>query len=240
MCGHLAAALCKSVVATWQEGVGEKGRVVGNTDVSDYAKAEEALCAIGVMHQGTLRDGNGRNLDAFSMNADEMPSYLASRIPEGDPRIELVLRAFIRVACCYGEALTDERGWFRPPPRYATAMQWLSKCGYAQHRTGAFRWTEKIGPAMRSSYLWTEDNRSTTTLRREHLMAECEAVWQAMPDTLRRAITTKRITLLELTAVLARGWKNGQWRSFNRDEPVRLTGQIALAGALIECGGDFG
>jgi hypothetical protein len=237
MCGHVAAALCKFVGQRNPQTGGEKGCPVMNTDMGDWARAKEALQTIGVMHQAPLY-GSAKSWTVFSMDADEMPRHLATRIQGGDPRIDILMTAFIGVACAYasyGETpLSDERDWFTPPPQYLTAMHWLARGGYAESDGDTFRWTEKIGPAMRSHFYWTEDNASTTTLGREWRKDECERIWEKMPDTLKQAIKSKKLNVLDLAGTLARSWKDGEWRARDDNSEFRLTGQIHLARELLE------
>jgi len=94
--------------------------------------------------------------------------------------------------------------------------------------------TDKIGPAMRASFCWTENNLSFTKLESERMEDECDLIWATMPDTLKQAVKSKRIGLFDLVKVLALGWKDGQWSVFKNDDPFELSGQVPLARRIIE------
>ena len=86
---------------------------------------------------------------------------------------------------------------------------------------------------MLAAQLWDENVHPLDELTDTKFEAEVERAWQTMPDTLRQAIRSSNISFIDLVKVLALSWKDGRWYDFNRDEPVRLTGQIPLAHALI-------
>jgi hypothetical protein len=55
-----------------------------------------------------------------------------------------------------------------------------------------------------------------------------------MPDTLKQAIKSKKLNVLDLAGTLARSWKDGEWRARDDNSEFRLTGQIHLARELLE------
>lgn len=141
--------------------------------------------------------------------------------------------AFIRVACGYG-GLSDGLDWFEAPPLWSVAMRYFALGGYAEQNGPLFRWTAKIGPAMRSAGSWDEEWQSPAALVQAESEADAELAWQTMPDTLRHSLRSSKIGFLELVKVLALGWRDGRWQDFNRDSPVELSGQMRLAKFLLE------
>jgi hypothetical protein len=232
MCGHLAASLCVFFAGP----VDQKGGFVLRTCPSDWVLAEEALLDVGVMHMEPTGSDGVRTMAVFSMNADEMPDFLATSIGDGDPRIARIVQSFVAIACGgYGKAiLSDERGWFEPPPGYATAMKWLARHGYAERDGGAFRWTDKIGRAMRASYIWNDQDQSFEAVERIEQDAECELIWATMPDALKQGIKAGRVGFFDLVRVLALGWKDGQWHAYRSDDTFELSGQTVLADLVMK------
>lgn len=237
MSGHLAAGLCMFFAGPGVNGAGQKGAFIARTCPSDWMAAERALLDVGVMHLEPVENDGARTEAVFSMNAEEMPDFLAASIADGDPRVAQLIQSFVAIACGYGEPLTvlsDERDWFEPPPKYAIAMKWLARYGYAERDGSALRWTDKIGPAMRAGYCWTDQNQSVQATERMEQDAECDLIWSTMPDTLKQAIKSKRISFFDLVKALALGWKDGEWRAFKSDDPFELTGQTTLAQLIFE------
>ena len=97
LCGHIAASL-SVFIADRQHG-GEKGCRVRFLDMSAWSSAERALNAIGVMQPAAPEDVSARHGFVFSKNAEEMPLYLATAIQKDDPRVPVLLAAFIGIAC---------------------------------------------------------------------------------------------------------------------------------------------
>lgn len=227
LAGHLAAGLANYLV---QKDSVKKGDSFNHSFLTDFKFADSALQAIGIFLPQKQVDG--RTIPVFVVNEEEMPDFLAMH--ENNPNIIKLLEAFVRIACGYGY-LSDRRDWFDPPQRWKAAMRYISFAGYAESRGDSFRWTDKIGPIMRSNYLWNDENQSVDTLAEIEKNAEVELAWKTMPDTLQKALRSSRIGIFELAKILALSWKGERWHDFNQDQPFEISGQIQLASALIEC-----
>lgn len=232
MCGHLAASLSRFFSGP----DGKKGGFVMRTCPSDWEAAEKALLDIGVMRMEQVGADRSLTRAVFSMDADEMPGFLATSIDNGDPRVARLIEAFVAIACGGYEPfpLSESRDWFKPPPHYESAMTWLAHHGYAERNNETFRWTEAVGPAMRAWYLWTEHGQPLAGAESARLDEESRLAWSGMPETLKRAIKLNRISFNDLVKALALGWRDGQWRAYTTDECFELTGQIVLARRIIE------
>jgi len=229
MSGHLAAALANYFVkAEGSAGPALKGDTFWHSAMTTFERAHAALEAIGVFPYQRSPDGRTRN--AFIVDAEQMPDFLAAQ--DVSNSVSEILEAFLGVACEYG-GLPDRGNWFDCPEKWRVAMKYLSLAGYAEQSGSRFRWTEKVKPAMLAAQLWDENVHPLDELTDTKFEAEVERAWQTMPDTLRQAIRSSNISFIDLVKVLALSWKDGRWYDFNRDEPVRLTGQIPLAHALI-------
>ncbi|MCP1839322.1 hypothetical protein ACVIIZ_005617 [Bradyrhizobium sp. USDA 4523] len=239
MCGHLAASLCAFFAGPGCDGAGQKGGFIARTCPSDWVAAEQALLDVGVMHVEPVGADDAVTRAVFSMNAAEMPDFLAASIGDGDPRIVQIVQSFVAIACggYSRDVLSDQRDWFEPPPGYATAMKWLARHGYAEREQHAFRWTDRIGPAMRASQIWNDQDRSVEASERIERDAECELIWSTMPDTLKRGVKSGRVSFFDLVKALALGWRDGRWRAHRGDEPFELSGQTLLARRIFELAG---
>lgn len=228
--GHLAAALANHLVRlSGADAPAREGDTFWHGAQSDFEVAHDALEAVGVFLPRS--DAGGGATNVFVVDAADMPDLLAAGETPDDAAARL-REAFVRVACGYG-GLSDALDWFVSPPHWRMAMNHLAREGYALRDGDRFRWTERIGPAMRSAYLWNEAGQSLGTLAQADFERDVELAWRTMPDTLREAIRSSRIGFIELVKVLALSWKEGEWRDFNRDERVELTGQVELARALL-------
>lgn len=230
--GHLAAALANHLVRlSGSDAPARRGDTFWHGAQSDFEVAHEALEAVGVfLPQG---DAGAGAPHLFVVDAADMPDFLARSASLDDGAAARLREAFVRVACGYG-GLSDGLDWFVSPPHWRMGMIHLAREGFALREGDLFRWTERIGPAMRSAYLWNEAGQSLGTLAQADFERDVELAWRTMPDTLREAIRSSRIGFIELVKVLALSWKGGEWRDFNRDERVELTGQVELARALLQ------
>jgi hypothetical protein len=149
-CGVLAAAIARLVTASGKgAGAGRAGAVFRHYSESGLELATRVLSRLAL----AIPAGGGV---ALAMDAEAMPSFLATRVGLRDPRLEETVAAFIAVACYYGD-LPDERTPFRAPAALAEAMRALAPHGDGEACGDHYRWTERIGPAMRACYLWTDD-----------------------------------------------------------------------------------
>jgi hypothetical protein len=168
------------------------------------------------------------------MDADEMPDFLANSILDGDDRLSDLLEAFLAVFCNY-DYLSDRHSLFTPPDYLAVAMSMLARAGYAEKVGHQFRWSEKIGSAMKAAHVWDENSASFSELDEKEVEASAQLAWQTMPETLRMTILSGKSSVPDVTKILALGWRDGQWHAFRLDEPVVLRGsEISIARRLFE------
>ncbi len=216
LCGVLAAAVARHVTRH-DENVeaGRKGAVFFHMFDSSLEDATNVLIDLGLLAPEKRSDTYTPNV--LTMDADAMPAFVGGTIRAGDPRIENTVAAFVNVAC-YFAGLSDERTPFTPPAALAESMRALSRFGYAERLGGQYRWTDKIGPAMRESYLWDAELRSQTTLERGVGASEAEAAWRTMPETIRQRFFSNRpIEFMEFLKVLAQHWRGGKWHATSRE-----------------------
>lgn len=225
LCGNLIASVARSFSG------GKAGNTIGNISQSYWRKFADAVAEFALAE----RDGM---VATYLRDANDMPDLLASAVEDGDSRIPRLLSAFLGVACSFGASedacLADGREWFVPPEEYALAMQWLARTGYAERKEWSFRWTDKIAPAMRESYLWTDENQSIDAIERQSLEDDAMAAWTTMPDTMKQALRSGRTSFMGLVRMLALGWRDGEWHPYRADQRFDLTGQIALARRIVE------
>lgn len=153
--GELAAAL--AVVLTQRDAnPGRKGSKFFHGFEADLEVAHHALVSVGVF-AASPEGPSPMPPEAWhfelAMDADQMPEFVANRIEDGDGRQAVMLDAFLRVACRQAGLPTSHHP-FSPAPAFARAMVALARAGYAERVGDAFKWTDRIGPAMRHARLW--------------------------------------------------------------------------------------
>ncbi|GJD84767.1 hypothetical protein HPGCJGGD_2650 [Methylobacterium haplocladii] len=237
LCGELAAAIaCHLTRSDREAGPGAHGATYYHESEPAFEEATRVLKDLGLaapVPRADKPDETWYCRHALTMDSEAMPGALASAVIDG-ARLEAVLSAFLTLACCH-DRLPSERTPFTPPTAYEAAMRALVRAGYAQGVGTAFRWTDKIGSAMCRIEAWDENGQSLATLRERDRLAQADAAWRSMPETIRRAHFAKRpVPLVPVVEALTMSWRDGAWHPVDREAPVAPAGQIALARRLIE------
>ena len=75
------------------------------------------------------------------------------------PSLDEILSAYLGMMCGYRpeRLLPHGRQPFFPPREYRREIQALERLGYARFHRGAVLWTDRIAPAMRAAYIWSDD-----------------------------------------------------------------------------------
>ncbi|GLS43045.1 hypothetical protein [Methylobacterium brachythecii] len=171
---------------------------------------------------------------ALTVPCEAMPALLACSISDDDGRIDALLSAFLAIACQH-DGLSSERAPFTPPADYRAALRALARAGYAQSVGSAYRWTDKAGRAMERIEAWDQHGRSLATLREEDRLAQADAAWRTMPETIRRAHFGKQpVRIVPVVEALTMSWRDGAWHPVTREASAASDGQIALARRLID------
>ncbi|MET0256994.1 MAG: hypothetical protein ABW179_00280 [Methylobacterium sp.] len=238
LCGELAAAIaCYLTRGDREAGPGAAGASYYHESEPAFEEATRVLKSfdlVAPVPRADKPDERWYCRHALTLDAGAMPGRLASWIATGDDRLPAVLSAFLTLACGH-DGLSAERTPFTPPMAYEAAMRALVRAGYAQGVGSAFRWTDRIAPAMRRIEAWDADGRSLASLREEDRLAQADAAWRSMPETIRRAHFAKRpVPLVPVVEALTMSWRDGAWHPVNRETPAAHAGQIALARRLIE------
>jgi hypothetical protein len=113
LCGELAAAMTRELTRHDKSaGQGRKGSTFNHSSTYVFERAHEALEAVGVFARVPQQDT--RALFAFTMDADQMPDFLANTLQDGDARVSQMLSAFVGIVGDVG-GLSSERSPFLPP-----------------------------------------------------------------------------------------------------------------------------
>lgn len=233
LCGQLARDLAKIVAERLPDEPGEKGRGVKFTDMGAYSAAERVLVAIGVMAEPSVESGGRIRRPVFTMDADDMPAFLAARIQVGDARVEQLLVSFLEVAC-HHHGLETHRDRFSPPHILQESIRFLMLSGYVAQAATEYRWTDKIAPAMRAAYFWDDENEGLVTKWLQEEADECKLVWESMPDTWRHKVKSGELGVLALAVVLARSWEDGHWRESTADDRITFAGHVGKAQFILD------
>lgn len=150
---------------------------------------------------------------------------LAAEIPSTAPPLDEILPAYLSVACDYGpsgSSLSSRREPFIPQREYLNEINLLAHCGYMGHLGEGVLWTDQIGPAMQSAYLWERDNQSSETVAEAKLKKECLAALELTPEPTKRALAKEALRLSELDfAILLRDKFDGLYWGKNPDGTPR-------------------
>lgn len=238
LCGELAAAIaCHLTRSDHEAGPGAEGATYYHESMAAFEEATRVLKGLGLaapVPRADKPDEDWYCRHALTMDAEAMPGALASAGIDGDVALQAVLGSFLTLGCGH-DRLSSERTPFTPPAAYEAAMRALVRAGYAQSVGSAFRWTDKIGPAMREIEAWDENGQSLATLREQDRLAQADAAWRSMPETIRRAHFAKRpVPLVPVVEALTMSWRDGAWHPVTREAPAAPAGQIALARRLID------
>lgn len=240
LCGELAAVIARALShGDKEEGAGRKGARFGIGSYRDRRSATRILTGLGLVEDAPpkRRPRETRYLNhMLSMDADDMPDFLATRIAAGDERMPELLESFWDFA-----AVSHSRRAFRTADKYRSVMGLLVQTGYAEQAADWFRWTDKIGLAMQACYLWDEKLRSKSPRNwprtGDPVEWEAEYAWRTMPDAVRDDFFSKRpIDIAAATWVLECCWHDEAWDTENlRRVEGRPSGiESELARCMIE------
>jgi len=200
-----------------------KGALFHHDFQTAFVDAAVALTKFGVLAPSPRegKPGTWQGPHKLTMDADEMPDFLADSVSNDDDRLFGLLEAFLAVFCEY-DYLPDRHTPFTPPDYLGAAMNMLARNGYAERRGDQFVWTEPVRPAMQAAYLWDPNGISYEDVAEQKREAEAQLAWQTMPETLRESILSGKINLPMLIKILRVGWQDEQWRGFKLDDPGKL------------------
>jgi hypothetical protein len=236
LCGELVAAIARCVT-TSDRGTnpGRKGVTFYHYSYSAFEAATRALqnfaLLVPVPH-AERPDETWYCPQALVMDADAMPDHLGRLVGSDDPRLPQLLEAFILVACDHG-GLPHTRAPFSCPDAHLDAVRMLERTGYVEAVGDQYRWTAKIGPAMRAAVFWNEDDMDRMELEEAETERQAEAALQTMPDAIRDAFMNAPDDVISWYAVVCACWKDGRWQD-PQPGPVVLSGGLDLARRLAE------
>ncbi|GEP11081.1 hypothetical protein [Methylobacterium gnaphalii] len=235
LCGELAAAIARFLTRGDQEaGPGMQGASYYHESEPTLEEATRILKDLGLVRPVPRADKPDETWycrHALTVDAQAMPDALALAISATDERL---LTSFLALACGY-DGLSSERTPFTPATEYKAAMRALARAGYAQSVGSAFRWTDQVATAMRQVDAWDEQGRCIASLREQERLAQADAAWRSMPETIRRTHFAKRpMRLVPVVEALTMSWRDGAWHPIDREPPPAPAGQIALARRLID------
>ncbi|MBD8904961.1 hypothetical protein MBTS_22450 [Methylobacterium bullatum] len=172
-------------------------------------------------------------LHQLTMDADDMPDFLARMVSHGDTRLPELLEAFV-VVFCECDSLPDGREAFSSPDNLLSSMKALTRTGFAERVGDQFRWTSQIAPTMRALSLWDENRASLSDASAKAFEANARLAWQTMPEPMKMALLSDKIGFIQFAKILALGWKEGGWVSYRLDDQFELKGEITLARRILE------
>jgi hypothetical protein len=124
-----------------------------------------------------------------------------------------------------GIAQMMRTGWYREVP----LLKALSRNGYADRVGSHFGWTDKLGPAMRAAYLWTEElgDYGDEQVQTRKLM------WNTMPEEAKLCFFLNQFDPLGFANYMDDCWdrKEEHWKEL---VPRRPGERISIAGDGIE------
>jgi hypothetical protein len=88
-------------------------------------------------------------------------------------------------------------------------MDALAALGYAMPLGNAFIWTDRIGPTMRMSGLWDENNLSRQELEERDVYLDMRKALATIPEEVRHAALNGNE--IEVVKALAARWVDGVW-----------------------------
>lgn len=137
-----------------------------------------------------------------------------------------VLAAFVGATIGHCALLPAAREPFAAPTDHRAVLGQLALHGYAEKVGDDYRWTDRMGPAMRECYLWTEDLQDLKTVHAAELLREAEAALAGMPDLLRARLARSawRDSEFDFVREVARHWDGEAWR---------MNGQPAVPDAVL-------
>lgn len=231
LCGELAAALARRLTKS-----GHRGDSFYHDSTSAFEAATAALTKFGVLAPVPRADRPGEIwycLHELTIDAADMPNYLAPNIHESEIHLSELLEAFLSVFGYY-DYLPDRREFFSAPEYLVSSLKMLAKTGFAERLGDQFRWTDQIGPAMQATSLWDENFISTSDADTTSFEEDARLAWQTMPELLKVSIRSGQVTFVQFVKILALGWKEGRWVAYRLDDRATLKGETMLAQRIFE------
>jgi hypothetical protein len=172
----------------------------------------------------------------LAIDADRVARFVTDRSRTGQitlPPIDDVFAAWISCATHGGHACA-RRLPFVPHDDIRPMMDALAASGYAKPLGNAFIWTDRIGPAMRMSGLWDENNLSPQELEERDVDLDMHKALACIPGDVRHAAL--RGDEIAVVKALAGRWVDGAWLPDTADEApwYRLAAVAAEAKQLVE------
>ena len=234
--GELAAALARRVTAKAQgaEQPGARGAAFYHDSMSALEATTEVLTKFGLLEPVPRADMPGETwycLHALTMDANDVPNFLAGTVPQGDDRLFDLLVAFLQVFCHYDD-LSERHLPFLPPEYLLASMSMLVRSGYAERIGNEFRWATLIGPAMRAAYVWDENSVSFAETEQRELDAEATLAWQTIPESIQAAHFSERpLNKLVVAKLLQQCWNGEVWTP--PSGKYEITNQFQLADRIM-------
>jgi hypothetical protein len=227
--GELAASLVRAATDGWEPGA-VPVRAGAQLDDRGSQSAFEAACFM--LAQLGLATA-GRKL---AIDADRVAQFVTDRSRAGQiklPPVDDVFAAWISCADHFGRA-SAWRVPLVPHDEIGPVMDALAALGYAKPLGNAFIWAGKIGPAMRMSGLWDENNLSRQELEERDVELDMRKALAAIPEDVRHAALNGNE--IEVVKALAARWVDGVWLPDTADEAPwwRLGAVAAEARRLVE------
>ena len=98
----------------------------------------------------------------------------------------------------------------------------MARLDYVERRGMEVVWTDKIAPAMRAAYLWTDDGQSSQAVEEAAFATECSDLLAQTPEITKRRLALEAARLSELDFVLLlRDQFDGLYLKTNPDGSLR-------------------
>ena len=209
-------------LARFRKGARFEHAFQGDFENASLAANRMRIC-MGVGEDGSLNATEACwYLNEITVEPAEFEEHLMQVGEELSIGMDEVVSAFVGVAVGFRGTLPTTRDAFAPPEDYRHALNLLALHGYAERVDGQYRWTDRIGPAMRDSFLWNtafEDQIGQWDAEERHRLT---AAFDAMPDLLKARM--RRVAAneaeIEFVKVLARHWDGENWRIRPEDKPL--------------------
>jgi hypothetical protein len=227
--GELAASLVRATTDRWAPGAAP-ARAGVKLDNCSCQSAFEGACAM------VAKLGLATDKDELAIDADRVAQLVTERSRAGQitlPPVDDVFAAWIWCAIHVGHACA-RRLPFSPHDDIRPVMDALAASGYAKSLGDAFIWTDSIGPAMRMSGLWGENNLSREELEERDIDLEMRAALASIPEDVRQSALRGDQTAVG--KALAARWVDGAWLPDTVDEAPwwRLAAVAAEAKRFME------
>lgn len=175
----------------------------------------------------------------LKFDVPELREHLGQGLPPSAPPLSKVIEAFLGITTDYVPVISARRDEIAVHPGFERTFELLNGCGYVERVGDKVKWTNKIAPHMRATYVWTEDGVS----EEEQYEAEIEEIWQTMPPKFRKTFfSSNRVDVISLGVMISRFWYDGKWQDIDRDggksETIIRGGATAIAKDLAKKAGE--